>query len=1817
VNKKNKYLQIFNYLKEFSKLRSKPVRDIDAQETQYPEKFWLNDIPENKLFDNVIRPEFDSENDYWLRIKKPKELVKPKFSILPGELNLWIEPTSLLNNEEMPFLQPTIELNGKVLSIDDYPELIDELDNYISQNWNKDLLEYEKAIDSYSEDYEVYERSNNTYKQYFRIFNKTLQFGEEYELVIGVGLLNFKENADCPKIFRHLVTQRVDINFDHPQKDSQIIVKPNLEIGPKVEIDSILDLENQFDPQCIVEAEKTVENFIKENSIETLFYNGMIEDALQMFVGRVSPDGKYSNSIEKPKITSSRPEVSFAPALLLRKRNTRSFTAFYGNILENIKNESDDVKISSMNDLIGVHDDIDIDYGNTDISSLQSNNEPIFFPKEYNDEQIEIIQKTRNSNKVLVQGPPGTGKSHTIANLICHLLANGKKVLITAYTKRALEVLKDKLPDEFQDLVVNLLSSDSSSIQDLQSSVNSINEELSSADLNLYQSIIEELEESLKQTKEKIALNTNDLIKIKEKTTRSVDVNSQYSGTLAQIAETLEKDSQNYEWFKDQFSDIENERIISDLEDFIEQHESYKQVDLTEFDYNVPDLNQLPEVELISEWKYLKDTLSKSYSGNEHSIIKCSNFESLKLKLSELRELYNSVDNLQIDFIGDLLKSYLNGNSNQWNQTYRNSLAVFERIDEYNLKEIDKDVDITYPSGKSLKQLKKDAQVLLKYLKEGNSLSGIVFALKKNFLPKDIKERLCFIDDVRVNGSPCDIIEEFELVLQDITIQQDLYEISELWNKGIPKGDSYFNKFSYFRNIHSEVSKLIKIINLSEAVRLEVEKMSTIKLLAFDQDNLEKIIVEAEYNSVLQKVKDFKDNFNEAEVYLNHENQHPIKNRILIAIKQEDSFAYGEVLSEIVILTNRKKQFEKFKALESDLKLVLPKLLETVQSLDFVGKDIVDIRNAIFFRNAQNEVKKLMGGDYEQQLIHDLALLENKEKRLVAKLASKKAWCKVVDGLQQDRSLRQHLNAWVMAVKKIGKTGVGKRAMKFRKIAQAEMEHCKDSVPCWIMPLYKVAETIKPEQEMFDYVIIDEASQLGPDAIFLLYISKNIIIVGDDKQTSPEYVGVDANSMTPHIKRHLNGIPFSDYYGSEFSFFDHAKFFCDGVTVLREHFRCMPEIIEFSNKNFYAPEGKGLYPLKQYSENRLEPLKAIFCANGYTEGKGARIINEPEAETIADVIADIINDEQYEGKTFGVITLQGNQQASCIENLLLKRIGEKEFHKRKIVCGNSASFQGDERDVIFLSLVTAHNHNRSALVKPEDERRFNVAVSRAKEQIWLFHSVQLDDLSNANDLRFKLLDHLKNYSSKQPILSTPIERNLGTQPEPFDSWFEVDVYNDIIRKNFSVIPQYEVAKGKYRIDLVAFSPNGTKIAIECDGDKWHGAEQYENDMMRQKVLERCGWQFFRVRAYEYYTNRNKALEPLWKMLTITDFKQCENDQEILRDQEINIARPALQSKPKEKNEIKVQEKESVEKKLDLLSDEKEREQEISIERSTSQSKPQEKIKIEPQEKEKIEENLSLFSNENKEVWESKTCIWSSVKKPGFSYAPKKKAWYKRKEDVVSKNGKNNKGGDSDKLKKASSPKELLLDEKPLGKTKESLEITDNDNKLLITRIQDVTVLKYSEKSIAVIGNTKAIKDDLKSAGGYFNSRLSKDGKKVCGWIFKLNKQEEIVRLLKQITKGSCNMENDSIYKNNVLGDFFEGVIVETFKDTTTSKIRVRPVHPDLKLMKIRFPQYLRNDYPVGTRFKVNVKISQKHVDGEPFGNTYLYCFDKSISVVEA
>lgn len=1461
--KKEKYLQVFNYLLEFSKIRSKAVRDINNAPNQYIDIIYLSDIVKNELIECILDEDFNEDAGYWIKISKPVEPELPKFPLPPPNLEKWIIEESILNTDELPTLKEYIFIDDNNKSyLEDNPEVKKEFDEYINIKWFEDSEMYWEEYKNYEIQYKAYNEVNSMYKKLFSINNKSDQFGEEYELVMGLGLINFKANDESPLICRHILTQRAEINFE---RDASITVLPGLSNDIQIETDSIIDLFEQFNSNDIIEAERKAIEFINEKNIATSLFDRQNKDTIQIIADRFSPDGLFKDEMIKPKDAPKRPTIFYAPALMLRKRNTKSFTALYEKIIADIE-KSDETNIRALDDIIDLNEHYPNNNG--DVGTAVSNkNDLIYFPKKYNDEQIEIIKKANRNNKVLVQGPPGTGKSHTIANLICHFLAKGKKVLITAYTKRALEVLKEKLPDDFKSLTVNLLSGDSASIQDLGASVNTINDKLSNANLSNYLKEIDKFEKELFSLKENRAFKTNELLKVKEKNTRRQEINKYYQGTLTQIAEKIEHDKIKFNWFKDEYFDISNSEIFQHIEYFIGLTQYYKKIDRNEFNYKIPDKSEIFTISEFEKYAKIKACIvNNNISSDSTNIIKCRDFLKAKELLDSLYKICLSIEKNNHPKKTMIIQDVQNNNIN-WEQKLKDSKRLIDLLKKIDLKSLDKNIEIRYPINKTLITLINDANKLLNYLKSGNKLDGASFKLKKPFLPKEIKEKLYFIDAVTVNGSPCDNKWEFSSVLEDLRIKQILLELAKIWDVPIKNlSKKYFNIFLDFSKIQSTTSDLLDCLNSAKILSNEINNCSSLVIQDYDSTHIKMCIEDLEKNYLLKEFEDYNSRKDRICSYLSNNNLHPITLDIKKAISELDIFNFEQLLTKLDQLKSQKQQYDDYKKLENELKLYLPILIEEIINGTFDVNNINNLKEAIHFKHTESEVKKLLDEDYENDLITDLFSYDEREEKLVSKIASLKAWVHVLTNLQDNRILRQHLEAWVQAVRKIGKTGKGKRALKFRKEAQNQMEHCKTTVPCWIMPLYKVSETISPELGTYDYVIIDEASQLGPDAIFLLYISKNIIIVGDDKQTSPEYIGVNTDTMTPFINKHLKGIPFANFYGTEFSFFDHAKRFCEGLTVLREHFRCMPEIIEFSNKLFYVPDGKGLYPLKQYSENRLEPLKHVFCQNGFVEGQYQNIINKVEAEQIVNTISELLGDKRYNGKTFGVICLQGNAQGALIENLLLQRIGEKHFKERKIVSGNSASFQGDERDIIFLSLVTAHNHNRRALARPEDERRFNVAVSRAIEQIWLFHSIQLEDLSNTSDLRYKLLDHFINYKPQTIPPPTRIERKPGNQPEPFDSWFEVDVYNDIVSHGYSVIPQYEVAKGKYRIDLVVILPDGTKIAIECDGDIWHGAEQLQNDLMRQKVLERCGWQFFRVRGVVYYSNRVKALEPLWKIL---------------------------------------------------------------------------------------------------------------------------------------------------------------------------------------------------------------------------------------------------------------------------------------------------------------------------------------------------------------
>jgi len=228
---------------------------------------------------------------------------------------------------------------------------------------------------------------------------------------------------------------------------------------------------------------------------------------------------------------------------------------------------------------------------------------------------------------------------------------------------------------------------------------------------------------------------------------------------------------------------------------------------------------------------------------------------------------------------------------------------------------------------------------------------------------------------------------------------------------------------------------------------------------------------------------------------------------------------------------------------------------------------------------------------------------------------------------------------------------------------------------------------VRPGVDVFDVVIVDEASQSGPEALFLQYLAKKIVVVGDDKQISPEFVGLNREDVELLRQQYLYDIPISDAFGVDNSFFTQAEIRYGGRIRLREHFRCMPEIIQFSNDLCYHSEP--LIPLRQYGAGRLTPVIITrHVADGYLKGE-KNVINPPEAQAIVDQIIKCCQDPAYENKSIGVISLLGEYQARYIEHLLKDQLGPEEMEKRQLHCGDAYAFQGDERDVMFLSMVVA------------------------------------------------------------------------------------------------------------------------------------------------------------------------------------------------------------------------------------------------------------------------------------------------------------------------------------------------------------------------------------------------------------------------------------------------------------------------------------------------------------------------------------------------
>jgi len=492
-------------------------------------------------------------------------------------------------------------------------------------------------------------------------------------------------------------------------------------------------------------------------------------------------------------------------------------------------------------------------------------------------------------------------------------------------------------------------------------------------------------------------------------------------------------------------------------------------------------------------------------------------------------------------------------------------------------------------------------------------------------------------------------------------------------------------------------------------------------------------------------------------------------------------------------------------------------------------------------------------GPEPRDLQAQLEQLSKDIRRLTTDLVAARAWAAVAESIDDRR--RQALNRFTMANAKIGK-GTGRYASRWEAELRAAMDDAKDAVPVWIMPIHKVLSSFLPNAEPpFDVIVVDEASQVSLLQTPVLALAKRAIVVGDDQQTSPENVGQLQVRVHELIDTHLGAVrDRKTRFDQNNSLYDLARQQFPQVVQLREHFRCLPRIIEFSNHRWYNDT---IVPLRDRPPRPgWQPLGTVFVPTGSRRGAGQ--VNVDEASAVIDLMAELLRDPDYEGMTFGVISLLATSgQNKYLWDQVVDNFGPEVIDQRRIRVGDPASFQGDERDVVILSMVVSNEIDGriGAMNTPAAGRRINVAASRAQNQLWVVHSVGPEAL-HPDDPRRALLEHCL-MPSDDEVAQTAFDKS--------ESQFERDVLQRILDAGYTrVVSQYPV--GGYRIDIVVEGPEGRRLAVECDGDRWHGPDAWDHDRARQMVLERAGWTFERIRGSAFYRDRNLALEPLWRRL---------------------------------------------------------------------------------------------------------------------------------------------------------------------------------------------------------------------------------------------------------------------------------------------------------------------------------------------------------------
>jgi hypothetical protein len=559
----SKTVALLNFLKATAALRRKRIPAYREEKL-----LWFADIPRDlpPPWKDACRSAFVADNSAeiphpWLEVHKKRKPTLPELPIL---LRDWVpqefqthpddyvdkNPANLIDvlSPEITVLvekripdpnappgdgQKLAEKVPEVRRLEDYPEVQNAWLDYLVNQW-----------EPWTQEMRRWKQIQDIYEDVDFMRGRIEEAEERYELLLAVGLLQWRDSTGST-VKRHLLTGPAEISLDAGR--GVLIVAPAASFEKfRVELD-MLELQDQPHLEGTDLEDRLEELDIRAWDIAS------VAEILRIIANKARADSQVSEDLWKPLERADETfRLIYAPALVLRERRPTA----YEELIDRFLNASEDEPVfsttppwerfvgegePSSNPAVG-GPDADFDLNNA--------GGRLYFPRPTNDEQRRIVERLRVRPYVLVKGPPGTGKSHTIANLICHLLATGERVLVTAHAPKALTVLRDLLPGDVRNLCVTAFGSSREDHRLLEDSVRGIlsqknewkGEEWARGE-------IDRLEKELRELEDETAKVERHLRECREAETHSHTLIGGYQGTAAQIARQVEKERGAYAWF--------------------------------------------------------------------------------------------------------------------------------------------------------------------------------------------------------------------------------------------------------------------------------------------------------------------------------------------------------------------------------------------------------------------------------------------------------------------------------------------------------------------------------------------------------------------------------------------------------------------------------------------------------------------------------------------------------------------------------------------------------------------------------------------------------------------------------------------------------------------------------------------------------------------------------------------------------------------------------------------------------------------------------------------------------------------------------------------------------------------------------------------------------------------------------------------------------------------------------------------------------------------------------------------------------------------